>query len=70
MLRTGLVLLIVVLVLTCGAAPVLAHEVIYNFPLSWDPGWYHDGDWQFGAPGGAGGDPAAAYTGDLPSGTT
>jgi hypothetical protein len=48
MLRTGLVLLVAALMLMCGAAPVLADEVIYDFPLDSDPGWYCEGGWEFG----------------------
>lgn len=34
-----------------------------NFPLNTNPGWTMQGAWAFGAPGGLGGDPAAAKTG-------
>jgi PKD repeat protein len=39
MLRTGLAFLVVALVLMCGAAPVFAHEVIYDFSMDTNPGW-------------------------------
>jgi extracellular elastinolytic metalloproteinase len=38
-------------------------EDIVTFPLDSDPGWATEGQWEFGAPLGAGGDPASAYSG-------
>ncbi|HKQ50575.1 MAG TPA: S8 family serine peptidase [Phycisphaerae bacterium] len=36
---------------------------IYNYPLDVDPGWIAEGQWAFGQPGGADGDPTTGFTG-------
>jgi PKD repeat protein len=63
MVRTGLAFLVVALVLVCGAAPVLAHEVIYDFSMDTDPGWTASpgSTWSWGS--GPAGYAAAAHTG-------
>lgn len=37
--------------------------MIQNHPLDTDPGWAREGGWQFGQPGGQGGDPTIGFTG-------
>lgn len=37
--------------------------MVFNFPLDEDPGWAREGQWQFGQPGGQGGDPTTGFTG-------
>ncbi|MFB3879807.1 MAG: PKD domain-containing protein [Armatimonadota bacterium] len=43
--------------------PVIEPETVYSFPMDYDPGWTTEGQWAFGAPAGAGGDPSSGYTG-------
>ena len=37
--------------------------MVQNYPLDTDPGWAREGGWQFGQPGGQGGDPTIGFTG-------
>lgn len=37
--------------------------LVHNFPFDEDPGWAREGAWQFGQPGGQGGDPTIGFTG-------
>ncbi|MBL8764791.1 MAG: proprotein convertase P-domain-containing protein [Phycisphaerae bacterium] len=46
---------------TSGGCPT--RVVVYDFPLSTDPGWSRTGQWAYGTPTGAGGDPASGKTG-------
>jgi len=43
--------------------PTIEPEIVYDFPMNYDPGWTTEGDWAFGTPTGAGGDPTAGYSG-------
>lgn len=38
-------------------------RVVVNFPLTTNPGWTTSGDWAFGAPSGANGDPSSGFSG-------
>jgi hypothetical protein len=60
-LRHGLLLCL--LLLLTSAVPLSAATAIYTNTLDSNPGWSATGGWTFGAPGGAGGDPASAHTG-------
>jgi hypothetical protein len=46
---------------TGGNCPT--QEVIYSFPLDTNPGWTLQGQWEYGVPQGACGDPTSGYTG-------
>lgn len=45
--------------------PAVPHgeNVLYSFPMDTNPGWTTEGDWAFGQPAGAGGDPSSGYDG-------
>jgi PKD repeat protein len=61
-MRLGALLLLALLI--CGAVPLSAADLIYNFQLSINPGWAMTGDWQFGTQTGGGADPVGGFTGD------
>ncbi len=46
-----------------AAGPLLALDLVYNYAMSFDPGWTATGDWQWGEPSGTGGNPSSGYTG-------
>ena len=46
---------------TC--ANTLCPVLLFSFPMDTDPGWTTEGQWAFGQPLGAGGDPASGHTG-------
>jgi PKD repeat protein len=43
--------------------PVIEPQIVYEFPMNYDPGWTTEGDWAFGAPAGLEGDPSSGYSG-------
>jgi hypothetical protein len=58
-MRVASVVLVACALLTCGAGQSLAKDLIYNFTMSFDPGWTGTGDWAWGQPAGAGNDPSS-----------
>ena len=62
-MRVASVVLVACALLMCGAGQSLAKDLIYNFTMSFDPGWTGTGDWAWGQPAGAGNDPSSGYTG-------
>jgi len=66
-MRPGHLLLLACVLLVWGALPALGAGTIYSFPFNTSPpdgeGWTMEGEWEYGAPQGLGGDPASASTG-------